>query len=170
MLAGMWAEVFMPRFLASLERVPSLDPVADAAAVATLWQHISEALSGLHSLGFAHSDVKPANICLDTRGPFCVLIDLDSAAAFGQATASTAAYFPSDVLCGGQGSGRRVHVASARADWWMLAMTLAQKACGDSGLPVGYRAKVWTEAEVRAHLGRHLPGQVWAALEGKLEG
>ena len=54
--------------------------------------------------------------------------------------------------------------AGARADWWALAMTLAEKACGAAGLPLGTGVRVWTAAEVRAHLAAHLPAGVWAEL------
>lgn len=73
-------------------------------------------------------DIKPANICLDGAGE-AFLIDFGSVCAFGAHTSSTPAYVPHYVL------SRR---SSAALDWWMLAMTLAEKACGpEGGLPVG---------------------------------
>jgi hypothetical protein len=149
--------VVMPRYVDTLERMPPLD---DAASVATLWEHMSAALTDLHELGFAHGDVKPANVCVDGDGAF-FLIDLDSAAHFGSATQTTTAYLPVDER------GARV-VASARADWWALAKTLAEKACGAAGLPLGHGARVWTASEVRAHLEAHLPAAgVLLALAGR---
>jgi hypothetical protein len=59
-------------------------------------------------------------------------------------------------------------VASARADWWALAMTLAEKACGAAGIPLGHGVRVFTASEVRAHLEAHLPAGVWAALAGHI--
>ena len=147
--------VVMPRYIDTLERMPPLD---DAVGIATLWEHVSEALTGLHELGFAHGDVKPANVCVDGNGEF-VLIDLDSAARFGSATRTTTEYLPIDER------GMRV-LASARADWWALAMTFAEKACGAASLPLGHGARVWTASEVRAHLEAHLPEGVWVALAG----
>ena len=143
----------MPRYVDTLERVPPMD---DAEAIATLWEHASAALTDLHALGFAHGDVKPANVCVDGDGSFW-LIDLDSAARFGAATQTTTEYLPADER------GVRV-LASARADWWALAMTLAEKACGAASLPLGHGARVWMSGEVRAHLTAHLPAGVWAAL------
>jgi hypothetical protein len=149
--------VVMPRYIDTLERMPPLD---DAASIATLWEHTSAALADLHELGFAHGDVKPANVCVDGSGAF-FLIDLDSAARFGSVTVTTTEYLPVDER------GVRV-VASARADWWALAMTLAEKACGAAGLPLGHGARVWTASEVRAHLEAHLPAGVWLALAGRI--
>jgi serine/threonine protein kinase len=50
-----------------------------------LWENVSAALTDLHRLGFAHGDIKPANLGFDAGGAF-FLIDLDSAARFGAAT------------------------------------------------------------------------------------
>jgi len=36
-------------------------------------------------------------------------------------------------------------------------MTLAEKACGAAGLPLGHGARVWTVSEVKTHLEAHLP-------------
>ena len=147
----------MPRYVESLERMP---PLEEPDAIAVLWEHTSTALSDFHALGFAHGDVKPANVCVDDGGGFW-LIDLDSAARFGAATQTTLEYLPVDER------GVR-SLASARADWWALAMTLAEKACGTASLPLGHGARVWTAAEVRAHLGAHLPPGVWTALAGHI--
>lgn len=149
--------VVMPRYIDTLERMPPLD---DADGIAMLWEHLSAALTGLHELGFAHGDVKPANVCVDGNGNF-FLIDLDSAARFGSATQTTTEYLPIDER------GVRV-LASARADWWALAMTFAEKACGAASLPLGRGARVWTASEVRAHLEEYLPSGVWTALAGRI--
>ena len=149
--------VVMPRFADTLARMPAL---IDAGAIATLWEHMSAALEDFHALGFAHGDVKPANVCID-HGAF-YLIDLDSAARFGEPTVTTDEYLPSDE--------RSVRVrASARADWWALAMTLAEKACGKFGLMLGSGTRSWTAAEVRSHLAHHLPPAVWAAIGPRIE-
>lgn len=50
----------------------------------------------------------------------------------------------------------------------MLAMTLAEKACGSGqGLEVGGTSHA-TKNELRTHLASHLSPAVWAALEPKL--
>ena len=149
--------VVMPRYIDTFERMP---PLNDAESIVMLWENVSAALSDLHGLGFAHGDVKPANLGVDAGGAY-FLIDLDSAARFGLATQTTTEYLPVDER------GVRV-VASARADWWALAMTLAEKACGAAGLPLGHGARVFTASEVRAHLEAHLPAGVWAALAGHI--
>ena len=148
--------VVMPRYADTLERMPTL---VDEDAVATLWGHMSSALDDFHALGYAHGDVKPANICIDSGAFF--LIDLDSVARFGDATQTTLEYLPFDER------GVRVR-ASARADWWALAMTLAEKACGSAGLLLGHGGRSWSAAEVRSHLAAHLPPDVWAALAPRI--
>ena len=96
-----------------------------------------------------------------SKKPCITGLGLGWAARFGSATQTTTEYLPVDER------GVRV-VASARADWWALAMTLAEKACGAAGLPLGHRARVFTASEVRAHLEAHLPAGVWAALAGHI--
>ena len=144
--------MLMPRFGASLEQLPHL--VADDIAV--LWQCMRDALRGLHALGFAYMDVKPSNICLNNRA--FVLIDLGSVAQFGKGASTTQPYVPRDYpgsMC----------VSSARADWWLFAMTVAEKA---TGLEVGrgHRASM---AELSARLSENLPRAVWAELREELE-
>ena len=147
--------MFMPKYATALEPVPYLSE----GGIEKLWANMQAALSALHSQGFAHMDIKPANICLDGAGE-AFLIDLGSVCAFGAHTSSTPAYVPHDVL------SRR---SSAALDWWMLAMTLAEKACGpEGGLPVGYTPCSATMSELRAHLARFLPDQMWADLQTKL--
>jgi hypothetical protein len=148
--------MLMPRYGASLEHLPALS--GESARV--LWQSISGALRGLHALGFAHMDVKPANICVSSAQSFA-LVDLGSVARFGEATATTPPYVAADF----PGAMRR---SSARADWWQFAMTLAEKACGGHCLDVGARAPPAMAALV-ARLREHLPAALWRELEPLLE-
>ena len=113
----------MPCLPSTLEHISQLD----AVSVAHLWDDIGGALDFLHALGFAHSDVKPSNICVDGSGRF-VLIDVGSLETFGERTTSTRVYLPREVESG---------CASSATDWWMLAMTLAEKACGADSLARG---------------------------------
>jgi hypothetical protein len=148
--------MLMPRHGASLEHLPALS--GESARV--LWESIGGALRGLHALGFAHMDVKPANICTAGERGF-VLVDLGSVARFGEATATTPPYVAADF----PGAMRR---SSARADWWQLAMTLAEKACGGHCLGVGARAPP-AMAALAARLREHLPAALWLELEPLLE-
>ena len=148
--------MLMPRYGASLEHLPALS--SEGAHV--LWQSIFGALRGLHALGFAHMDVKPANICVAGAQGF-VLVDLGSVARFGEAIATTAPYVAADF----PGAMRR---SSALADWWQLAMTLAEKACGGHCLDVGARAPP-AMAALAARLREHLPAALWRELEPLLE-
>ena len=148
--------MLMPRYGASLEHLPALS--GEGARV--LWESIAGALRGLHALGFAHMDVKPANICAAGAQGF-VLVDLGSVAPFGEATATTAPYVAVDF----PGAMRR---SSARADWWQLAMTLAEKACGEHCLDMGARESP-AMAALAARLREHLPAALWRELEPLLE-
>jgi hypothetical protein len=148
--------MIMPKFSTALEPLTYLS----VGGVTMVWEHMRQALEGLHAVGFAHADVKPANICLSEGGLSAVLIDLGSVARLGEPTSSTTAYVPRDM-----GRGR----ARTSLDWWMLAMTLAEKGCGpDHGLAIGGNV-VASRAELRTHLAAHLAPDVWAALEPKLD-
>ena len=106
--------MLMPLFPTTLEHLSQLDE----AGTVKLWQQISVALDTLHNKQMAHMDVKPANICITSRGDF-VLTDLGSVAKFGEHTDSTRVYLPSDIS---------THcAASALIDWLMFAMTICEK-------------------------------------------
>ena len=147
--------MIMPKFATTLEPVPYLSE----DGVLGFWNRVRNALNSLHALGFAHMDVKPSNICFNEAGEM-FLIDLGSISRFGEVSSSTDAYVPHDF------GSRRAH---ASLDWWMLAMTLAEKACGtEHGLPVGVGARSATKAELQGHLETYLDRRVWTALEPML--
>lgn len=149
--------MIMPKFATALEPLPYLSP----AGVSILWEHLRQALDSLHARGFAHADVKPANICLSEDGSSAVLIDLGSVARLAERTSSTPAYVPCDFM---------PRTASVALDWWMLAMTLAEKGCGpDHPMKIGGERSA-SKAELQAHLAAYLDPAVWAALEPKLAG
>ena len=102
----------MPKFETTLEPISFIDE----KEASQLWGDIRDALDFIHSREFAFMDVKPANICV-TEGRF-VLIDLGSIVKFGKRSSSTPSYIPSDFT---------EKKGSAHCDWWMLAMTLAEK-------------------------------------------
>ena len=148
--------MIMPKFATALEPLPFLS----AAGVLKMWGQLQEALERLHAMGFAHADVKPGNICLTEDSDSFFLIDLGSIARFGDSTSSTAAYVPRDMK-----RGR----SSAALDWWMLAATLAEKACGsEHALEVG-GARHHSTDELRKHLAAHLDPAVWAELQPRLQ-
>ena len=119
------AKIFMIMSLygASLEHLATLD-VDD---VRELWRCASGALRGLHALGFAHMDVKPANICLASAEGF-MLVDIGSTARFDEVTAATLPYVAADF----PGAMRR---SSARLDWWLLAMSSQRKHAASTACP-----------------------------------
>ena len=147
--------LLMPKFALSLDTRPYLSE----AGVTMVWEHMRTALEGLHAKGFVHADVKPSNICLNELGTQAVLVDLGSVARVGERTPSTPAYVPHGLRAPGDVR------ASMALDWWMLAMTLAEKACGTKGLRMGGGASM---VELRAHLAAYLDAAVWAALEPRL--
>ena len=147
--------MLMPKLRTSLEPIPSL-PADDTAR---LWGDLRGALDFLHTHGFAHMDVKPANICLDWEGRF-VLVDLGSLARFGESTSTTPAYVPRDVAW---------WRSSAGVDWWMLASTLAEKGCGEHALAIGATARSASREQLRDHLRAHLPAGVWSECEAVLQ-
>ena len=104
--------MIMPKFETTLEPISFIDK----KEALQLWGDIRDALDFMHSDDFAFMDVKPANICVND-GKF-VLIDLGSIVKFGKRSSSTPSYIPSDFT---------EKKGSAHCDWWMLAMTLAEK-------------------------------------------
>ncbi len=113
--------MFMPLHPVTLEHLPFL--VSDTAHL--FWACLSGALDFLHHYGFAHNDVKPANILINTRGEF-ILTDLGSLVPFGLRSASTQAYIPRELWDRRNGRGP---VSSISTDFWMLAMTIFEKVC-----------------------------------------
>jgi hypothetical protein len=151
--------VVMPRYIDTLEatrRRSSTTPRASFRGGNTR----PSALTHLHGLGFARwrREARELGRSMEAA-PFPHRSRQCRALAQRQQT--TTEYLPVDER------GVRV-VASARADWWALAMTLAEKACGAAGFPLGHGARVWTASDVRAHLEAHLPAGVWAALAGHI--
>ena len=143
--------MIMPKFQATVKQIPALSP----ADTVTLWNDIKAALEYLHGLGFAHMDVKPSNICVDANAK-CVLVDVGSLAPFKTATQSTVVYVPLDV---------NYRVSDPSVDWWMLAMTLAEKCCGEHPLNHGASATARpTKAFLREHLSTYLTPIVWRDL------
>lgn len=137
--------LIMPRYGATLEQVASFSP-ADAARV---WADVSTALKHLHDLGFAHMDIKAANICISLSTAGCEVIDHGSIAPFGDRSSSTLACIPPDVVA----QSKR---ASATVDWWMFAVLLAEKACGAHGINIGQQSvETPNTAALRAHLVEH---------------
>ena len=106
----------LPITLASLSGIPERKAIE-------LWDQIGSALDCLHSHGFAHKDVKPDNICIDSNGRF-ILIDMGDTVQLGTYSGSTSLFVPSDL----DGS----EPATEMIDWGMLALTVfdrMQDAC-----------------------------------------
>jgi hypothetical protein len=95
-------------------------PGASLNSAVELWNQISSALTYIHSINFAHMDVKPSNIFVTAAPARFVLGDLGSIARVRFPTCSTRSFVPTDFepICGGQ------FCASFAIDWWMLAITV----------------------------------------------
>jgi hypothetical protein len=146
--------MLMPKLEATLETIPWLSE-PDALV---LVQHLTAGLRWLHHLGFAHADVKPANVALRDRA--FQLIDLGSVSRFNEPTSCTEAYVPCDLFS----TPARVR-GSAALDWWMLGMTLGEKCCSRGHcLRMGAPSQRLSKAELSEHLQTHLPPAVWAAF------
>ena len=155
------AYMIMPLLPATLESMPYL---AMEAAL-TLWADMRDGLEYLHGMAFAHGDVKPANIGLSGTGHF-VLIDLGSIARMEEDEArATKAYVPFDLFTSGRGMK-----STASLDWWMLGMTLAEKACQQSRVEMGVGAREMTMQELRCHLSApgQLPGSIWEEFSARV--
>lgn len=89
-----------------------------------LIDQVGNALQFLHTHGYAHKDIKSANICMNSAGDF-VIIDFGSTEKFGYDSPSTIEYLPTDV---------EANPSRSEVDWWMLAMTvfdrLQSEGCG----------------------------------------
>lgn len=151
--------MIMPKYDTSLDAVSYLTPTG----VTMLWEHLQEALDALHGEGFVHGDIKPSNICLDEDDTTAILIDLCSVVRVGHPALSTPAYIPRDLRAPSDDRGR------IALDWWMVAMSLAEKACGEDGaaLEMGNDWSMSME-ELQDHLEEFLDPDVWAELQPRL--
>jgi len=151
----------MPRLRETLE--PLRDLSNDHASV--LITQLTSALRFLHGLDFVHGDVKPANICVSDGPPASfVLIDLGSIQQIGKRVNATPPYVPLDL-------SRSSLLASPDVDWWMLAVTLAEKCCGKNCLVVGegrWSASAPPKATILEHLTKNLSPEIWAGLHGEM--
>jgi serine/threonine protein kinase len=152
--------MLMPQYMNTVEIVGPLS-VEDGIS---LYRQIARALDFLHNLPerYNHMDVKPSNICV-REGNILVLIDLGSVAPLGCISESTRVYVPRDFQPRPRDNPTsNIYNAEAPNDWWMLAMTLAEKVYG---LPVGLGA---TPPPTMAQLREILQDEVWAELIVKL--
>ncbi len=108
--------IIMPLQPTTLEHLARLLPGCELK----LWESIAPALNFLHNHRLAHMDVKPSNILISGGGSF-ILGDLGSVAEFGHRTDSTDPYIPKDM------QREHKYLADPAIDWWMLAMTFAEK-------------------------------------------
>ena len=152
--------MIMPQYINSLERLPIITVEAGIA----LYSQIAQALEYLHNLPghYNHMDVKPSNICTREDGRV-VLIDLGSVVTLGNKSESTQVYVPQDFQQRPHDNpASNVYVAQKSNDWWMLAMTIAEKVYK---LPVGLSA---SRPPLMSQLRTILNNEVWADLIAKL--
>jgi hypothetical protein len=148
------AHLIMPKQAATLSDVPWLPP----AGARTLLVHLLAGLDDLHSLGFAHCDVKPDNVCI-SQAQSCSLVDLGSVARFGERAQSTRAYLPADLY---PRDGQPL-CSSCELDAWMLAATLAEKCCPRERC-VNFGETRMKGRQLLSHLEAHLASELWLLL------
>lgn len=148
--------IIMPHYSSTLEHIESVD----GGEGCELWERMQSALAHLHSKELAHMDVKPSNILICSNGSL-VLGDLGSVARFGVKSESSRAYVPFDmqiIPC--------KLIASAEVDWWMLAMTLAEKV---TGLEIGGSKKEPSRDKLKDMLSSHKEMEtIWPCLHERL--
>ena len=142
--------MIMPYHISTLESVVSLEETY----LNQLWDEMSSAVSFIHSLGFAHMDIKSSNICLNQNGRY-VLIDLGSVAPLGMKSSPTMCYLPSDM----QPAYESSLVAHPNIDWWMLAMVIAEKG-GKAQPGRGRRGSEPTTERLKSLLPEHILGDL----------
>ena len=127
--------MLMPKLSSTLEPIPKLTP----ELITLCWDNLSSALRCVHEFGFAHGDIKPANIGVrEGRPGELVLLDLGSIQRFGLRAIATEPYVPEDLP-----TPHGFIEATQCLDWWMLAVTICEKGCGlavGEGAALGRRA------------------------------
>ena len=152
--------MIMPQYVNTIEILPQLTEESGIQ----LYSQMADALNYLHNLPghYNHMDVKPSNICTREDGRI-VLIDLGSVVTLGNKSESTQVYVPQDFQQRPHDNPTsNVYVAQKSNDWWMLAMTIAEKVYE---LPVGQGAK---RPPLMSELRTILNNEVWADLLAKL--
>ena len=152
--------MIMPHYVFSLDVLPK---IAVELGI-DLYNQMARALEFLHGMPehYNHMDIKPSNICAAGNG-LLVLIDLGSVVKLGEKSESTQAYVPRDFQMRSEENPlSNVYVAGKSNDWWMLAMTIAEKVYE---LPVGYAV---TEPPLMSDLKIILGDEIWVDLVNKL--
>ena len=110
----------MPYYTATLECFKLESP----DAINKLCEQMLSVCDFIHVKGFAHMDIKPKNICINSNGDF-VLVDLDSMAMFNELTRSTVAFLPLEL---GNDFDLQFGIQAASSiDYWMLGVSLLKK-------------------------------------------
>lgn len=155
---------FMPLHPSTLECYPLLI----GTTLNRFFAQMVTALNYCHQLGFIHNDVKPSNILVSTSGDF-ILADLGSITPPGLRSSSTQAYVPDDMW--DRINHRTLNPACVAIDWWMLAVTLYEKAFGGNvgeGVRELNREELWRRLSGQGGL-TGLPLNIVSQLKELLE-
>jgi serine/threonine protein kinase len=153
---------FMPRYHGTLGN----SMAQTYEAIGEIWTEVSAGLQHLHTLGFAHMDVKPDNIGISEDAHY-VLIDLDGVSLFGQRPRASTEYFlPTGVISDNI-------IASPAVDWWMFAASIADicKCIGSVGNNVSSARQRWSYENLYTYLQNTLSERlptVWNELSVRL--
>lgn len=108
--------ICMPQVVTTLVH---LNPLNRASQI-LFWSSISSAVDYLHRKGFAHMDIKPENVGVMQCNH--ILLDLGSAAKFGEWTPVTEEFVPVELTV-----KRGWMCAASAVDWWTIASTFCFK-------------------------------------------
>ena len=85
--------------------------------------HVAQKLQQIHAAGYAHRDVKPSNVILDSRTKQWVLIDFASAAPIGEEKSlSFSLQFAAPEIAAAIVEKKRTVVVSSAVDVWALGI------------------------------------------------
>jgi len=147
--------MYMPRYVQALEKYPR--PLPPSRAQPLISQMLA-ALRFMHAQGIMHMDVKPANVFMDMQMN-CWLGDFGSAAKEGATVWNvTVAFVPTDLRVPTDLKGRGApYTASAKYDYWTLAVTVADMLAGPGEKEVGDGPVDLPTKVVKERLGRLSP-------------
>jgi signal transduction histidine kinase/tetratricopeptide (TPR) repeat protein len=140
----------------------ALDALATPAQLVDIALGCARALDYVHSRGYVHGDVKPANVWVERAHDRLVpkLLDFGLATLGAGAARGTVAYLAPEIVAGA--------APDARSDLWALGVSLWEAAAGAN--PFAAATRVATLAQIREGPLPEPPGHLPSALRDVLRG